>query len=334
MKNRWISRRIKKLDAEDDYDEIWKLMTAYRANDFIMNFIYVVTFPHFFVREHDARPLIDDGNGKILINGDRRADDTSWKMQVWWHYGSDHEKTRKNVESINRIHEAYAKRFPDSFGHLESYLYTLCYEAAGMHRLMRRVGMRGFSAKEQRVAVKYWSTMAVLFRNAQTGERISGFPGTFDGIMRFMDTYELDGMTEPSHEMGRIAARAILDQFAQRYFPRWLHGLAHAWIISLYPGNVLKAYELKPLPRAVVKLFRLGTAAFLWYGERIVPDPIDTFTERREAKLARRKASVVTTETSHDAAQPEHETALRAGCPHFRGGTEHTDRSVSGKTGA
>ena len=115
MTRKWIAARIDQLDPATDYDEIWKLSAAYRPTDFIMNLVYAVTFPHFFVRELDALPLIDNGDGKILKNSFRRSDDTSWKMQVWWHYGSHHDKTRENVESINKIHSHYAQRFGESF---------------------------------------------------------------------------------------------------------------------------------------------------------------------------------------------------------------------------
>lgn len=82
MTRKWIAARIDQLDPATDYDEIWKLSAAYRPTDFIMNLVYAVTFPHFFVRELDALPLIDNGDGKILKNSFRRSDDTSWKMQV------------------------------------------------------------------------------------------------------------------------------------------------------------------------------------------------------------------------------------------------------------
>lgn len=66
MTRKWIAARIDQLDPATDYDEIWKLSAAYRPTDFIMNLVYAVTFPHFFVRELDALPLIDNGDGKIL----------------------------------------------------------------------------------------------------------------------------------------------------------------------------------------------------------------------------------------------------------------------------
>ncbi|WP_373989763.1 hypothetical protein [Duganella sp. BuS-21] len=315
LPKKWIARRIAELDPDKDYDEIWKLTSAYRPNDFFMNLVYAVTFPHFFVREHDARPLFDHGKGKILTRPDARSDDTSWKMQVWWHYGSEHEQTRRNVESINRLHAHYAKQFPESFREHGSYMYTLCYECAGMHRLFLRIGLPGYTEKEKLAAVNYWRRMTGLFRNAATNEQIDGFPEDFDGVMAYMDRYELEGMTEAPHEMGRIGARAILRQFEHRYFPGWLHPVVRAWIISLYPSNLLHAYELKAPPRPVVALFRRVTAMLFAFGERFAPDPTDTFQERRQARLAKQRGNA---RPEPAVEPPEHEAARQAGCPHFQ----------------
>lgn len=324
MPRKWIAKRITALDPDTDYDEIWKLSSAYRPNDFMMNLVYAVTFPHFFVREHDAIPLFDEGKGKILADPHKRSDDTSWKMQVWWHYGSHHQKTASNVESINRLHAHYAETYPDSFKHNDSYLYTLCYEAAGMHRLMLRIGLPGYTENEKRAAVMYWARMGTLFRNVGTGGEITGFPDTFDGIMEYMDRYEAEDVAQ--HAMGPGNARAIIQQFADRYFPKPLHPLVRAWVISLYPDHLVKAYNLKKPRPLVVKALRAGTAAFFVLGEKVLPDPTDTFTERRKAATAKKRdhsgASVSATSSTTMAA------AAAAGCPHAR---MHTQNQAAGK---
>lgn len=310
MSRNWIAKRIQQLDPTTDYDEVWKLAAAYRPTDFIMNLIYAVTFPHFFVRRLDALPLFDSGNGKILKKADSRSDDTSWKMQVWWHYGSHHEKTRQNVESINRIHQYYAKKYPESFDRNGTYIYTLCYEAAGMHRLMLRVGLKGISEREKVAAVHYWTKMSTIFRNATSGEPLTGFPDSFEGIMAFMDTWE--GEVVPKHEMGNLAAEAIIRQFAEKYFPRLLHPLVYQWITSLYPDHLIEAYDLNRPNKLVVKTFRLFTAAFLWTGEHIAPDPIDTFTERRNGGRPSEPAPPGTATAGAD----QDKTAI-SGCPYL-----------------
>lgn len=316
MPRKWIAKRMKQLDPETDYDEIWKLSTAYRPNDFVMNLIYTVTFPHFFITQHGAEPLVDGGSGKIIKNADQRVDDTSWKMQTWFHYGSTHERTKKNVESINKLHEFYAKKYPGNFNHNEDYIYTLCYEAAGMHRLMQRIGLPGLSEKEQKASVKFWSNMARLFRNPETGENFD-FPSTFAGILEYMYNYEKKSIESPSHDAGNVAMRAILDQFANRYFPKFLHGFAHAWIISLYPDHIITFYKLKRPPSLFLKAFRFGTKAMFWFGEKVAPDPTTTFIERRDMKLGR-NSGTGSMKTPHSTEPTSLNDSGIGGCPYHQ----------------
>jgi hypothetical protein len=210
-------------------------------------------------------------------------------MQVWLHFGSEAEQTRRTVESINKLHEHYFTQFPDSFRSNDSYLYTLCYEHAGMHRLLRRVGLPGITEKEKRAGIHFWSQIGKLFRNVSTGEEIEGYPDTFEGVMAYMDRFE-GRITEPQ-PMGAAGTQAILDQFAHRWFPRPLHGLARAWVISLYPEHLIYSYQLKRPHPLVVRLFRLATAAFFVVGEKVLPDPPDTYTERRQARKAAERAA-------------------------------------------
>jgi hypothetical protein len=319
MAQKWISKRIESLDPEVDYDEIWKLSTAYRPHDFMMNLVYAVTFPHFLIREVDAAPLYNDGNGKIFTKPDKRADDTSWKMQLWWHYGSRSEETRRNVESINKLHEYYAAKYPESFARPESYIYPLCYEAAGMHRLLRRVGLPGLSAVEKRAAVKFWTNMAQHFRIATTGEGLPEFPRTFEGIEAYMDDFESQEV--PFNVLGRASTEAIIKQFAERYFPRPLRPLVRLWVISLYPEHVIRIHDIRRPPAPVVRAFRLLTAAMFVVGEKVAPDPTDTFHERREEskRIARGTRAVGQAGQAGDATATMVAPAATSACPHAAG---------------
>ena len=286
MPRKWIAQRIAELDPDVDYDEIWKLSSCYRPTEFTMNLIYAVSFVHFLVREADALPVYNGGHGKLFTDPDKRADDTSWKMQHWWHHGATSDATRKSVDAVNRLHAHYAKQFPDSFGFNDAYLYTLCYEAAGMHRLLQRVGLPGLTENEQRAAVNYWSRIMPLFRNIGTGEPVSGFPATFQGVLDWMDAYEADTARVARHDMGPEIVQAVIDQFAAKYFPRPLHPAASAWVRSLYPDFLIEAYGLQRPSRVTRRTFRLLTAVMFAAGEKVLPDPTDTYTDRRRARRA------------------------------------------------
>lgn len=133
--------------------------------------------------------------------------------------------------------------------------------------------------------------------------------------------------------MGITAAQAILQQFADRFFPRPLHGFSRAWIISLYPDHILKAYKLTAPPAFVVKMFRLGIAAFFWFGEKVLPDPTTTFIERRDVALAKKsKAVAPPTRSASEALKAESGKFGGGGCPHLQRLSE-TEGSVDSNNG-
>jgi hypothetical protein len=220
---KWIRTEIERLDPATDYERIWELSSVYYINDTIVNFVYAMTFPYFMVGYHGTQTVLRDGRGKIYTDPNQRMDDTARHMLVWWENGPSDDKTRRSVASLNNMHAYYAKQYPGNFSHNDDYIYTLCYEAALMHRLRLKLGMPGISEKEQRAAWEFWSRMATLFVNAEDGSALYGFPEDFDGINAFMDEYE--GRDWPVNPLGPEVGRLILQPFAERHFPKLLHGL-------------------------------------------------------------------------------------------------------------
>lgn len=159
--------------------------------------------------------------------------------------------------------------------------------------LLRRVGLPGISENEQLAAVPYWREVGTLFRNAVTGGPVTDSPATFDEVMAYIDRH--DAEVVPKHDMGPVAAHAIIQQFADRYFPRAVHPLVRTWVISLYPEHLIEAYALPRPHPVVVRTMRLFTAGLFALGEKVLPDPTDTFIERRQAA---KTASTVMTSVS------------------------------------
>ncbi|MGW1742030.1 oxygenase MpaB family protein [Nocardia sp. NPDC001965] len=307
MPRKWIADRISGLDPEVDYDEIWKLMTSYRSNDFINNLHYTVTFPHFFLFESVARSVYSSGAGKILNDPDKRADDTMRKMHIWWQNGANHELTIKSIEGVNRLHAHVAKTHPEGFELNKTYLYTLCYEAAGVHRLMRRVGLPGFTEKERAASQKFWNQICAHFEVIGTGKSVSGFPETFDDIMAFMDQFESQEV--PSHELGKTCTEVIIEQFADKNFPKPLHGFGRAWGLSLLPDHLVNAFGLDMPNRVAIRFFRLITAGMYLMGEKILPDPTETYLDRRKMDRSRKLRDAA-------AARGGAASSVTGGCPY------------------
>ncbi len=283
---KWIREELAGLDPHRDYERIIALSTSYYINDFLMDYIYAFTFPNFIAPLHGAQTVLRDGKGKIYTSPNKRMDDTSRHMLIWWEKGPSHPATQRSVEAINRLHEHWAKKYPSNFTHNEDYIYTLCYEAAFMHRLRLRIGLPGFPEKAQIASVEFWSRMATLFRNAGTGEPLQGFPTDFAGVMAFMDAYEAtDWGVNP---LGAEVIDRMVTPFAERHFPRPLHGLARALVMGMYGDHVVRALGIPP----VSPVSRFLAKSFMKFGltmsENVAPDPEITLAERHRLERERR----------------------------------------------
>ncbi|OUS94385.1 oxygenase MpaB family protein [Rhodococcus sp. NCIMB 12038] len=284
---KWIAREIEKLDPKTDYETIWKLSSIYYINDFLADYIYAITFPNFIVPQRGAQAVLREGTGKVYTDPNRRMDDTTRHMLVWWENGPSDIKTQRSVQSLNNLHKYYARKYPGNFGYNEDYIYTLCYEAALMHRLRLKLGMNGISEKQQQAAWEFWSRMAKLFVNADSGAELHGFPEDFAGINAFMDEYE--GKNWPDNPLGADVTERMLGPFAERYFPRLLHPLARTLVLAMYNDTVLRVHNM-PRPRPITrKLVRLGVRFGLTLSEKVLPDPQESLPEihRRRKAVAR-----------------------------------------------
>lgn len=284
---KWIAAEIARLDPRRDYARIWALSSTYYVNDFLMDWIYAITFPRFLVTLRGANAVLRDGAGKIYTDPDKRMDHTARHMLVWWENGPEDPATQRSVQSLNKLHRHWAKQYPGHFGFNEDYVYTLCYEAAMMHRLKLSLGMPGYDEKLQVAAWEFWSRMAQLFVavDGEDDQPLEGFPTDFAGINAYMDWYE--GQDWPANPLGDEVADVILRPFAERYFPKILHPLAKQMVTSLYPDFVFEVHGI-PRPNPVIRrLVRAGFKAGLTISEKIAPDPEESLPEihrRRKAQ--------------------------------------------------
>ena len=283
---KWINDEIERLDPYVDYERIVALGTSYYVNDFLMDYIYAFTFPNFIAPAHGAEVVLREGKGKIYSAPNKRMDDTSRHMLIWWENGPSHPATQRSVESINRLHEHWAKQYPGNFDHNDDYIYTLCYEAAFMHRLRLRLGLPGYPENVQIASVRFWARMALLFRNAGTGDALSGFPEDFAGVMAFMDEYEARDWGDNSH--GPAVIERMVTPFADRHFPRPLRGVARALVLGMYPDHIFRAHNV-PRPSRFTRWFAQSFMKVgLTMSERYLPDPEVTLAEKHRQARANR----------------------------------------------
>lgn len=303
---KWIADEIARLDPHTDYEQIWALSSIYYVNDFLMNWVYAITFPRFLVTLRGADAVLRNGEGKIYTKPDKRMDDTGRHMLVWWENGPEHSATQRSVKSLNNLHRYWAKQYPGRFGFNEDYVYTLCYEAAMMHRLRLSLGMSGFDENVQIAAWEFWSRMANLFTNVGgdgSGDApLEGFPSDFAGINTYMNWYE--SLQWPTNPLGSEVAEVVLRPFAERYFPTWLHPLAYQLVTSFYPDFIFTVHGVNRPNPIIRRIMRLGIRAGLTFSERIAADPEQSLPELHRAL-----------KNASSAAGPATGTAAGARCP-------------------
>ncbi len=270
---KWIAAEMASLDPHVDYARIWALSSVYYVNDFLLDWIYAITFPRFIAPLRGSQAVLREGTGKIYTDPDKRMDDTSRHMLVWWEKGPEDPATQRSVKSLNNLHRYWSRQYPGRFTFNEDYIYTLCYEAAMMHRLKLSLGVPGYDEHLQIAAWEFWSRMAKLFVNVGSEEDkpLEGFPESFAGINAYMDWYENENW--PTNPMGAQVADVILRPFAERHFPKALHPLAHQMVTSLYPDFVFEAHGMKRPNPLLRPLVRAGFKFGLVMSEKIAPDP-------------------------------------------------------------
>jgi len=298
---KWIAEYRESLDPSTDYEEIWKLSTCYYVNDFMMNFLYTTGFPHFILPPHGGEVMYRGGAGKAVKNGNRRETDTADHFWRWFEFGPSDLKTQQSVKQVNSIHQGIAKRYPGRYTMLEDFTYTMCWIGADMHRLRIRVGLSGYTEKQQIATHLYWQEIAKLFRGENPGQDpsvsppafdapITDFPTSFDGMLEYMERYE--AIDYPFTEAGAATCEVILDQFAEKWFPKGTRFLGRKMILSLLDEAPHRVHRL-PYPSALTRwTMEKGLAAVMFAQERILPDPKITTPEKHRRAKKRELAAV------------------------------------------
>ncbi|NWJ72701.1 hypothetical protein HX744_19640 [Pseudonocardia sp. ICBG1122] len=275
---RWIADEIAALDPETDYETIWRLTSCYGIDDFSLNLVYAHLFPHFYLPHHGAQTLW--GTQKVVEKATQRVEDTIRNNVIWWFHGPSHPRTRDSVESINKLHAHIATQHPGAFEDQDDFLFTLAFSAASLHRFNLALGLPGYTDKQKIAAHHFWRDMADLFTD-EHGAPIANFPPDWDSMIELVESYEQRSWTYSP--FGALVTHAVLDQFAHRYWPRPLHGLARALVLSTLHPSCWRTYRIDP-PRPWVRRMLLTVVGVgLRVQRAVTPDPRTSYLEELDA---------------------------------------------------
>jgi hypothetical protein len=210
----------------------------------VFSLLYCLGFLRISGQIEGARAV--DGSGKIHRAPERRAEDTIRHFTTWIGHGPGGEAGAASLNSVRRVHERYARRFPISN---ETYVHTIALFAVQFDHLLGLVGAPGYSEVEKRAHVVHWRGI---------GERLGvrDMPATWEGMERALEDYERDPLWYGPSAEGHRCAESLIAYFATRWLPPGLRWAARPLLLSLLPEHVLAAIDEPDPPRSVVWLVR------------------------------------------------------------------------------
>ncbi|MFC3654968.1 DUF2236 domain-containing protein [Xanthomonas hyacinthi] len=195
---------------------------------------------------------------KLELKPHRRFQDGNDYFMAWMVDGPSSSKGREAISRLNHMHMAIAKAtpgLPGNFDDVDDFIFPLAMLATFGHNLQKSLGLPGLPGYMQ-VAWHHWA--AAVFRQF---ERESGpltnaaFPRDFAALQAFYRQF--DARAYEQTETGHIVASAMLDFFAERWFPRplrWLGRDICRYLAGERVCNLHRIGWLSPGRRKLVEL--------------------------------------------------------------------------------
>ncbi|MFH8470680.1 oxygenase MpaB family protein [Streptomyces sp. NPDC017991] len=223
--------RIEQMDPRQDYEEIFRLITAY---EFPWDYLQGVSVA--FLRDYGV-PRISrllDRTQEFERAGQKRYDDTVLIAHEMVRDGMDSEQGRAAVRHLNRIHGRY--RIAN-----EDYLYVLATTVVGPKRWIDRYGWRPLSPQET-------ESLALVGRRMGEMMGIAELPVDYVDFARLHDSYEQRMFAyDPANR--RVAAATL--RVVTQWYPNWLRPLVARASLAVLDDSLLTALGFRPQPRRV-----------------------------------------------------------------------------------
>jgi hypothetical protein len=146
--------------------------------------------------------------GEITQRPQKRADDTGLIMYEMICHGLEHDRGRRAVAQLNRIHSHYSIANDD-------FLYILSALAVVPLRWIDQHGHRPLTDADRAATYAFYRALGQALG-------VRDIPGTYEGLARYLDDYEATHMR--FHEGAAELIGASRRLLAER-FPRWLRPL-------------------------------------------------------------------------------------------------------------
>lgn len=263
----WARKCIAQLDAEVDFKEINHLAFEVRyATPIFTHALFSVAFARQAAVPSIAEILYRGGKGAIITNARKRNNDTLLFFGEFFKHGNS-EEGKKIAEQLNRIHAYFSITN-------EQNLYTLATLMCEPIRMSKFLtGKNLFNEKETRALFLFWKMIGEMLH-------IHNFPADEHKAMSFYETFEKENFAYT--EAGRQIVESLADEFASRWYPKWMKQHGRNVYFALFDDLLLNTFRLTKPP----VLLALSVRWYLWFylmvWVQLLPDPddrsiIDTF---------------------------------------------------------
>ncbi|AKE01106.1 hypothetical protein XU06_29460 (plasmid) [Rhodococcus erythropolis] len=261
----WVQKKIDTLDPDTQYNEIIRLQANYLFKPFFMNLNYIQAV---------AGTQLPGGEiliaaGKSVTNAEARVNGTMETFFTWMFNGTDSDVTKASVEKLNRYHLSHAKKFPGYFDDNVGYLHATC--AIGL------IGPRfretfGLSPQSDRLNKAWYNFLADIIEMLR-GEhgQIQDFPEDFESMRKFVEDYE--GRDWPQTNTGKVFMEGVVQDFADRMFPRGLGWFGRNLALFAVPKAVRRVHRMPDPGRFSGPLVRFFIRTMAMAQEKVLPDP-------------------------------------------------------------
>ncbi len=247
----WARKKVVELDAEKNAHQIAHLAFEVRyGTELFTHSIFAVAFARQAAVPGIARVLYRGGKGSIITNTRKRNNDTLLFFGEFYKHG-DSEEGKKAITLLNFIHSHFDITNEEN-------LYTLATIVCEPRRMGVFLSNKEmFSKKEFRALYNFWKRICELMN-------IHSIPENEEVMYNWYHSFEQNqyGYSEE----GRKIVEALANEFAERWYPRYLRHSGIQYYYSLFDDFLLETFRL-PKPSFI---YRYGVKIYMWVQLRIV----------------------------------------------------------------
>ena len=256
----WARKRVLELNPEIHAQEITHLSFEVRyASPIFTHSLFSIAFARQAAVPSIAKILYRDGKGEIIRNTRKRNNDTLLFFGEFFKNGiSPHGK--EIIAKLNKIHS----HFPITNEQNIFTLGTLMCEPKRMSFFL--TGRNVFNEKENRAVFNFWKMIGeeMLIKDIPEDE-----DKMYESYIHFAEKkFEFS-------EDGRAIVEALADEFAERWYPKWMKDFGRAVYFSLFDDFMLQTFRIKKLNVLIRFSVLFYLRFFLTVWVKIMPDPSD-----------------------------------------------------------